>query len=611
MVKKSTKPNQQKPMPSSKAWNTVLTFKIATYLIFISIAFYLTAIYNKDLLLKLDELSLFLNTRLFFIDHLKEPAGMLSYFAAFLNQFFYYPFIGSGLFILSLIAVQLLTVRTFKISERYFLISFLPSVALLLLLTQLDYVIYEFIANGYAFMNILGLLAAYGSLMTFKSIKAPWLKILFAVCYLPIIYPIAGFYALLAAVLMLIAEIGMFFKQKKKNISLVPPIILILSLIAVPLYSFEKVYQLTLRTIYTAGLPEFEFVQNEMLYWLPVLLIIASVLFFSISPLFSKQKLKPATSVAMNSIAGVAFAMLLFIFSNKDENFHKELAIDHALLKANFKEVLKIERHLKGEPSRDIVLTSRLALQKMHKAGDLMFTIKEGNKKQHSKRRLTLWSYAAQTLFYQYGMINDCYRWAMEDMARFGPKVYYLRYMVKCALLNNEPKLADKYNSAIMHTLFHKQWAKKYQQYIDHPDRVKAAPEFKSILPYYSFPDDLVADSGNLEDYLLDRLISIKGGQLELLELSMQAVLLVKDADRFWPFFNLYLSKHDRIPVHYQEAALLFAQLDKSVDISHVPFDESIIDQFNRVHNDPNNKRREYFKEHYGNTYWYYAYYVK
>jgi hypothetical protein len=52
----------------------------------------------------------------------------------------------------------------------------------------------------------------------------------------------------------------------------------------------------------------------------------------------------------------------------------------------------------------------------------------------------------------------------------------------------------------------------------------------------------------------------------------------MKDIQTFWPRFFKYaeLMKGKHIPVHFQEAAYLYGNLEHQVDISHMPFDEAV-----------------------------------
>ena len=50
--------------------------------------------YESDLLWKVQQHNLFLNSSLFFQQQMVVPGGMLSYLGAFFSQHFYYPWIG-------------------------------------------------------------------------------------------------------------------------------------------------------------------------------------------------------------------------------------------------------------------------------------------------------------------------------------------------------------------------------------------------------------------------------------------------------------------------------------------------------------------------------------
>ena len=89
---------------------------------------------------------------------------------------------------------------------------------------------------------------------------------------------------------------------------------------------------------------------------------------------------------------------------------------------------------------------------------------------------------SGRPFLYQTGEINDCYHWCMEDLIEYGMRISYLQYMVKCAILNKEYNLARKYNTLISETLFYKDWARKYQTYIDRPRLAGNDEEMKAIL---------------------------------------------------------------------------------------------------------------------------------
>jgi hypothetical protein len=61
-------------------------------------------------------------------------------------------------------------------------------------------------------------------------------------------------------------------------------------------------------------------------------------------------------------------------------------------------------------------------------------------------------------------------------------------------------------------------------------------------------------------------------------EAGLMCALTLKDIPTFWNNFFRYAYSHkaDRMPTHYQEAALLYGNLEKNVDVSKMPFDKSV-----------------------------------
>ncbi|MCF2594951.1 hypothetical protein I6E11_14395 [Bacteroides caecigallinarum] len=53
--------------------------------------------------------------------------------------------------------------------------------------------------------------------------------------------------------------------------------------------------------------------------------------------------------------------------------------------------------------------------------------------------------------------------------------------MAKCALLNEEYTLAEKYLNLLSGNFFYKEWTDRYRKYIDNPDLIKQDKEMQSI----------------------------------------------------------------------------------------------------------------------------------
>lgn len=589
--------------------------KVAGTVAFVLFAFYLTAIYNRDYLWKAEDLSLFLPTRMFLADNMQMAGGFLAYCGCFLTQFFYYPWLGSCIFIALLLAVQYILLKAFRIPDRWFLISLLPSFMLLLSAVDLGYVIYVLKSPGYMFSNLLGVLCVSAGFGLYRTISLRWIRCFYIILWTVAGYPLAGFYALFAA--FLFAVYDMAAKREGRFRTFLCSVVCIG---LVPLLYYILVYtQVMLNFAYTMGLPRFY--EREFFLWLPFYILLSCMTVYAFCvPQWQVTKNKQSTKAFILSVAVylLAFACT-WHFTYDDENFRVSVSIDRAIVDNNWAEAVEYAAGLKGEPTRAVVLCTDMALFKQGRAGDEMFRYKIGGAPYKINRPTpVLRNTVAKSLYFQYGKINYCYRWCMEDKVEYGMKAGYLKYMVKCALLNGELSLAQKYNSTLAQTLFHKEWAEKYQRYIDNPSLMAEDAEFMAIRPLMAYDNSLEGDGGLLEGYLISQIAYMEGGPEPLVELSLQCNMVQKDISRFWSRFILYARTHDRLPVHYQEAAVLYSYLERKVDYRQFKIDALVVNRFNsfiemsqRTAGVPEERLKAIFQPEFGGTFWYYYFFVK
>ena len=110
------------------------------------------------------------------------------------------------------------------------------------------------------------------------------------------------------------------------------------------------------------------------------------------------------------------------------------------------------------------------------------------------------------------------------------------------------------------------------------------------------------------------------------LEMALALAMTRKDSKSFWYIFNLYLNKVNpkNMPRHFQEAFLLFYNLDKgqNVQVDQRFFDRFISKQSSRRFDAFLKKTAkykgmkeadmaQYFKEEYGDTYFYFYFFVR
>jgi hypothetical protein len=588
-----------------------------SFILFLLLSVYLTAIHNKVFLFKLQDLSLFLPTKMFFIDTVRIPGGILSYLGLFFTQFFYDPWLGSFFFIFLLIVTQFLTFKAFNLQQRHYPLSLIPSLLLLLAVTQLGYYIYKLYSNGYVFSHILGIIFVLGAFWIYQNIEKHKLRLLFLFLFLPVFFHIAGFYSLYALLLFVLFEIATLKKNNKKD-QFIRITLSLIFIAGIPILFYRFIYVVTkFPEIYFAAFPSYR-VTGDFILYLPFLILFAFLtgMVFRFLPATKPQK-SFRFSFYIPALLFFMTVACVFYFSYDDENFRTELAMERAVYNNNWEEVLTLSRKLKGEPTRIIVMDTYLALRKLHIAGDKMFTYKNGHKQLNSRKPVLPIEIAGKMFYFQYGKTNYCYRWCMENMMNCGMNADDLKYFVKSSLLNEEYALAKKYNDVLLKTLFHKSWARKYQEYIENPEKIPLDSEFREIMPLLAFKNDLYAEvKSEFEEYLRYSFATVNIGSPEIIDLSIQCILEYKNLRAFWPRLLYYSLTHSRLPVHYQEAALLYYSLEKDVDISKLNIDKNVLSNYrefiiarNKSAKLSADQARSFFAERFGNTYWYYYFF--
>lgn len=599
-------------------WQQLLN--VVSVLVFSLLAFYILAIKNNQFLIRAQELDLFIPKMFFLRNNMDVPGGLLTWLGSFFSQFFYYPWLGSSVFILFALLLQFSVVKAFKIQSKHFLITSIIPFSILLTLTQTGYLIYTLKSPGFMYSSLLGFIAVALSFYLYRALKDIRTKTLFALLFPLFFYPLLGFFALFATLLFVLREFFLYINDRQIYRFFVISAGL-LSAIVIPRLMFGYVYpQLHDGKIYTSILPRISLESAEKVQWLPYLFVIG---FMVLALLFATFKKKTEPSVRSLFLGLMVFVVSIYVFDRlnfDDENFNTEIAMDLAVFDNRWDDILELSKEHKDEPTRWIVMNRNLALQKLGRAGDEMFTFENGEKLPNTPWPTRLLVLAGKPMFYQYGKINYCYHWAMEAMVERGMKVEYLQYMVKCSLIKAEFKLAQKYNNMLKLTLFHKAWAEKYQQYIDNPPLMLDDPEFRAIQPFTAYNDHLQGDNGILEVELVNFFASTDLISKATLDVSIQSTLLLKSSELFWPRFMAYLQLNPQasIPIHYQEAALMFAFFEKKINVDAVKFNPAVLNRFNSFAemiklNQGNTKEmnRALFKPMFGDTYWHHYFFSK
>lgn len=607
---RADKPSLLKKLADTRftMWGVLGLFAIAAML--------LLMVGNYHYLKKFEEQSLFLPTVDFVQQCSRYPGGVLRWLGCFATQFFYYPWLGALLETLCLTGLALLSVKAFKVPRRFTGYATISSIALLALLLNMGYLLFNIKSPGWPFSNVLGMAVAVAIFWGYRNCRNSLLRTAIIAVTVIVGYLLFGCFALIAALLCMVNDL-----TTRQRLWWLPMIVGIAAIVITPrVYLYSDYLLLHEDLMYVQGLPPTYSVEIVLRTIIAVYCLFPLVLAF-MTDHWKQVAEKPQRGYLLATLVMlVALGYTTRLRNCADENLRQEIRMEQALEENDFQKVTEYAREQNCSPTRLICLFTDISLLRLGRSGDEMFTYPVAATIYHSTRPATaMRDVGGRMLDYLFGRINDSYRWCMEDMVEYGSKVEYLKQMVRCSLFNGETELARKYNNILAKTLFHRDWAKKYQRFIDDPKLIVKEPEFKDLAPLNAYNDNIGGDGGGyIETYLLYTLSNMAGGPPQLVELSLMTNLIQKNIDEFWPRFMLYARNNKRLPVHYQEAAILFSALEGKVDYRQFQIEPRVEERFKqfftlaqRCAGNSDETNAEIFRDDFGNTYWYYYFFIK
>ena len=552
----------------------------------VAVGFGLVA-FESEYLWKAQELNLFLGTPLFLRHQMVAPGWLLTWLGSWFTEFFFHPWLGVSM-LCSLWALLMLVVsRTLRVPLAWSAVLLVPVALLLLTDVDLGYWIYYLKLRGHFFAATLGVIIAMLSLWLFRLVPMRfYLRTVFVALATALLYPLAGFYALLFA--SLCAVLSWRLADMSTTGRVATTAVAVLAIAVVPLVYYRYVFcQTNIVNIYWTGLPLFIYGKETPGYYAPyyllVLFLVVSAAFyrFRLPKVFSRLPVWAGCHVAL--LAVLAWCVCHFWYT--DYNFHKELRMQRCMEVCDWEGILAEARDQQVEPTRAIIMMRNLALFRLGRQGDEMYHYPAGAAASATTLPLSMTQVVGRSIYYNYGMLNFCYRWCLEDGVEMGWRVEYLKYLVRCALVNGEQRVARKYIGLLRHTRYYRDWAERMATFLDPKaptattDRLRKEKEFAPIFHMLNYDDDLASDNALVEYFLMKKFARTNSEDTLCQEQALLAALWTKDIQTFWPQFFQYAKLHptSRMPRHYQEAAYLYGHLEHDVDVSHMPFDEQVV----------------------------------
>ena len=528
--------------------------------------------FEADLLWKLQEQNLFLDTPIFFKEQMAVPGGLLSWVGTWLTQLFFYPWLGTLVLCASWLLLMWLVKKAFALPNEWTPLALVPVCLLLLTIVDMGYWVYLLKLPGHAFVGTLGTIAVVALLWAFRALPQRWgLRLVFigvtAFVGYPL-YPLFGIYGIAATLLMglYIWRFDQPFWQK-----ITGSVLALAGAALVPLLCYHYAYHETnIANIYFAGLPLYFLQEEYHAYYLPYY---GLALFFVVMVLLRLDGVKRFKRIATQAIVLGALAFAVFNYWYKDENFHHELRMQRCIEQNDWQGVVDEAALQKDEPTRAIVMMRNLALSRLGRQADEMYLYPNGSKRYEAPFNMRLMLCVGPMIYYHYGMINYSARLSTEMGVEFGWRVENLKLLAKCALLNKEEGRARKFLNLMKHTTFYGSWA----------NSVREKDELNTVARMMHYDNFLSGDNGYVEQFLMKRLAESTSKDDALFqEQALLATLWTKDNKQFWYHFRDYLELHPnaRIPRYIQEAAYLYGKLEGREMIDQMPIDPMVKQSF-------------------------------
>lgn len=419
--------------------------------------------------------------------YLLYPGGIFRFVGTFLTQFLYYPVLGTIILILIWLLCVWLTKISFSFSHKSYPLCFIIPFCLLISVLHFDEASLTFESQGYVFYNTLGFTSSIASFFFYKIFKK-FLAKSFIVIILPVLYPIAGFFSLLPAVMGCL-DLCLEFKDDRKKFlqSAVSAVVSAILLIIVPLLYYRYCNGTTADSylLYLRGLPELTTEGYDWYLWCPFAIASLILLIFTLfSSLTNNSRINSSKIVRWTSSLLFLLGMILSLSADnkKSEQFHATILMVNAINKHDWNRVLNIMSLTKESPNYTMLVLDNLARSYTHNnLRDLGNMVVQYKDPRHDEE-YSITAFVNVPVNHFIGRFNQSHHWATEHIVQYGNKVFFIKYIVLNAIMNGDMKFAKKFNSLLLNTMFHRSWAEEMNKYIENPSLIETMPDFGYLM---------------------------------------------------------------------------------------------------------------------------------
>ena len=512
-----------------------------------------------------EQYQMFLFDTGYFLERIVLPGGLADYISEFLVQFYYMPVLGGAIIALLLMGIQAVVWGLMKqYGARHdfpgYLLSFLPSIAL-------------WCAMGDQNVLLSFVVALFGALVIgwiHNRFHNRLVKVVFELVSTALVYWFLGPVVFLYAVLM----IGDTLKNALQKGSILSGIgysagILVLTVAWILLSTQTLQYPVSRLFL---GLNYYRYPGVTFLLIYIVMALAAFIPFLGMvhphsSALQKWQKSKWVMAVAY---VIVLFASVCGIRTSFDELTYEMIDYDFWIRTEQWNKIIE---HAEKKPATSPLGVSsvNLALSQTGQLPDRLFEFYQNGAEglfPAFTRDMTS-PVSTSEVFYRLGMVNDAERYmfeAQEAIPNFRKSARLTRRIAECEIINGNYEVAAKLLRRLQKTLFYSNWANQTMALLGNEKAINRHPVYGKLRKYREKKQDFLFSDREMDQMLGLLFLNDKSNKMAY-EYLMCYVLLQRDFNKFMQYYPL----------------------GRFVGYDHIPrsFQEILIEQWMKTHNDP------------------------
>ena len=512
-----------------------------------------------------EQYQMFLFDTGYFLERIVLPGGLADYISELLVQFYYMPVLGGAIIALLLIGIQAVVWGLMKqYGARHdfpgYLLSFLPSIAL-------------WCAMGDQNVLLSFVVALFGALVIgwiHNRFHNRLVKVVFELVSTALVYWFLGPVVFVYVVLM----IGDTLKNALQKGSILSGIgysavILILTIAWILLSTQTLQYPVSRLFL---GLNYYRYPGVTFLLIYIVMALAAFIPFLGMLHPHSSalQKWQKSKWVMVASYVIVLFASVWGIRTSFDELTYEMIDYDFWIRTEQWNKIIE---HAEKKPATSPLGVSsvNLALSQTGQLPDRLFEFYQNGAEglfPAFSRDMTS-PISTSEVFYRLGMVNDAERYmfeAQEAIPNFRKSARLTRRIAECEIINGNYEVAAKLLRRLQKTLFYSNWANQTMALLGNEKAINRHPIYGKLRKYREKKQDFLFSDREMDQMLGLLFLNDKSNKMAY-EYLMCYVLLQRDFNKFMQYYPL----------------------GRFVGYDHIPrsFQEILIEQWMKTHNDP------------------------